>query len=203
MACQCSVLSGGWKHVVQFRTSSIFCRWKAHLANQCRCERGCLTQRGSTKMADSLIWMSSSFNCPWLRKVQTKCNSSAKKHVILALRAEVRHHTGHHSINLGEVRSKCQLVNWSGINIPSSAMQAQCGMLVWYAHPESDHRMTQPGVAKPCVAATPVTTSSQAKSWLTVLDRTWWTASTTKSNKVCRLAWHPPPPPPKKKKLCA
>ena len=121
MACRCSVSSGGQKHVVPLRTRLIFCRRKACQANQHRGERGQLTPRMSNKTSglfDSNVFF---YPLPLLHKVQTKCDGSEEKQVILAVRAWVRHCTRHYFIYLGEVRLKCQLWNWPGVNVWSSA----------------------------------------------------------------------------------
>ena len=51
-----------------------------------------------TKMANSLIWISSFFCLLLLRKFQGKCDGSEEKQVVLSLGAGVRHQTGHHFI---------------------------------------------------------------------------------------------------------
>ena len=45
------------------------------------------------------------------RQVQTKCDGSEEKQVILALGASIHHHTGHHFNYPGEGRSKRWLLN--------------------------------------------------------------------------------------------
>ena len=108
-------------------------------------------------MVASLIWMSSSSISLLLHKVQTKCDSSEEKQVILALRARVRHHTGHHFIDPGEEILKRHLLKWPGINSQSSAMQGMASIM-WHVDavlpPQSDSRLSQAGLAKPHVAAT-------------------------------------------------
>ena len=57
---------------------------------------------------------------PLLNKVQTKCDGSKEKQVILALRAWVHHHTGHHYIDPGKLRSKHRLLSWPSVYIRPS-----------------------------------------------------------------------------------
>ena len=66
---------------------TIFLRWRARLANQRRGERGRLTPRRSNKnggLFDPNVFF---FRLPLLRKVQTKCDGSEEKQVILTLEA--------------------------------------------------------------------------------------------------------------------
>ena len=91
------------KRVTRFRTFSIFCRWKGHLACQCRCEKGWRTLRRSNKNG-GLFDMNAFFVClPLLHELQTKCDLSEEKQVILAPRAWVRHHTEQYFIYPGEI----------------------------------------------------------------------------------------------------
>ena len=91
---------------------------------------------GQTKMTDSSIQMSSSFVCLYCAKSKFKCEGDEEKQVILILRAWVRHHAGHDSINPGEERSKHWLLNWPGVNIQSRAMR---GMASTVGHVDAVH----------------------------------------------------------------
>ena len=80
------------------------------LATQCGGERDQLTPRRSNKN-ERLFNLNVVSYLPLLRKVQTKCNSSEEKQVIIILRAGVVHHTRQHLVNPGKVRSQRQLLN--------------------------------------------------------------------------------------------
>ena len=71
------------------------CRWKTHLANQHRGEGGRQTLKWSNKNCALFDWNVCFFHLPLLQKVQTMCNSSKEKQVIVAVRAWVHHHRGH------------------------------------------------------------------------------------------------------------
>ena len=99
-----------------------------------------------TKMADSLS-----------SKVQTKCNSSKEKQVILILRAWVHHIQD--TILCIWVKQDWRVnywidLAWTSGQVPCRGWQAPCGMWTRYDHSESDYRLSQPGFAKPHMAAT-------------------------------------------------
>ena len=91
-------------------------------------------RESQTKMADSSIQMCSLI-CLRFAKSKLSVTVARRNKSSSFSKLKSSHHTGNHLINPGEVRSKHQLVNWSGVNIQLSAMwgiASPLGMSMWY-----------------------------------------------------------------------
>ena len=144
-------------HVLYWRENH---EWKAPGAD---CRPVSTDVRRSNKMVDPSIWMSHLFFCVTLLwKFQTHCNSSWEKQFILVLWAWGCHHTGHHFIYPGQSKSRSKAfwmirrktsVNWRSAKWVANAMWLYHTLWNPWIQRMADHRLSQPGIAKPPVAA--------------------------------------------------